>query len=75
MLICPCMWISICVLCICNIYYFMLTVGEENPITKISLFMTIQISTILSIPYTLLALDLLRYVVHEASCSSDRSCR
>lgn len=44
----------------------MLTVGEENPITRISLFMTIQMSTILSIPYTLLALDLLRYVVHEA---------
>ena len=66
MLICPCMWITICVLCVCNIYYFVLTVGEGNPITRISLFMTIQMPTILSIPYTLLALDLLWYLVHEA---------
>lgn len=43
----------------------MLTVCEENPITRISSFMTIQMSTVLSIPSTLFALNLLRYVVLE----------
>ena len=44
----------------------MLSVGEENSIIRTSLFMTIQMSTILSILWTLLALPLLSHLVHKA---------